>query len=219
MLMTNRPEWIAAVFGISLAGGVAVTLSTFSTPAELDYLLRRLGRFGAAVRAQRAEEGLRRHPDRAGAGDRRAEPGALQSAKYPFLRRLAMIGEAAPGHRSAGTTSWPAAATSRASWSRRRPRRCSRATPAVLFFSSGSTSKPKGILSAHRGVCIQMWRFRRMYGFGPEDHVRCWIGQRLLLVGQFRHGARRDARRRRCARAAADVRRRRGARADGRPSG
>jgi fatty-acyl-CoA synthase len=40
VLMTNRPEWIAAVFGTSLAGGVAVTLSTFSTPAELDYLLQ-----------------------------------------------------------------------------------------------------------------------------------------------------------------------------------
>src|SRR5689334_12616665 len=40
VLMTNRPEWISAFFGISLAGGVAVTLSTFSTPAELEYLLK-----------------------------------------------------------------------------------------------------------------------------------------------------------------------------------
>ncbi len=43
VLMTNRPEWIAAVFGTSLAGGVAVTLSTFSTPAELDYMLETSG--------------------------------------------------------------------------------------------------------------------------------------------------------------------------------
>ena len=40
VLMTNRPEWLAAVFGTSLAGGVAVTLSTFCTPPELDYLIR-----------------------------------------------------------------------------------------------------------------------------------------------------------------------------------
>ena len=39
VLMTNRPEWLSAFFGISLAGGVAVTLSTFSTSAELEYLL------------------------------------------------------------------------------------------------------------------------------------------------------------------------------------
>ena len=40
VLMTNRPEWLAATFGTALAGGIAVGLSTFSTPAELDYLLR-----------------------------------------------------------------------------------------------------------------------------------------------------------------------------------
>src|SRR3954452_7094932 len=40
VLMTNRPEWVAAVFGISLAGGVAVTLSTFSTPPELEYMVQ-----------------------------------------------------------------------------------------------------------------------------------------------------------------------------------
>src|ERR1700752_1225496 len=28
VLMTNRPEWLAAVFGVGLAGGVAATLST-----------------------------------------------------------------------------------------------------------------------------------------------------------------------------------------------
>ena len=49
VLMTNRPEWLAAVFGTSLAGGVAVTLSTFSTPSELDYLIRASARFSAAV--------------------------------------------------------------------------------------------------------------------------------------------------------------------------
>src|SRR6202008_1153638 len=40
VLMTNRPEYISAVFGVALAGGVTVSLSTFSTPAELEYLLQ-----------------------------------------------------------------------------------------------------------------------------------------------------------------------------------
>ena len=35
VLMTNRPEFLSAVFGIALAGGVAATFSTFSTAAEL----------------------------------------------------------------------------------------------------------------------------------------------------------------------------------------
>src|SRR5262249_14333311 len=40
VMMTNRPDWLSALFGVGLAGGVAVTLSTFSTPRELDYLLQ-----------------------------------------------------------------------------------------------------------------------------------------------------------------------------------
>ena len=96
-----------------------------------------------------------------------------------------MVGRAVAGHRSAGTSSWPRGHDE--------PRELVEATAAavqpsdaaVLFFSSGSTSKPKGILSAHRGVCIQMWRFRRMYGFGPEDHVRCWTANGFFWSGNF----------------------------------
>src|SRR5438552_3744478 len=40
IMMTNRLEWIAGVFGTALAGGVAVTISTFSTAPELDFMLR-----------------------------------------------------------------------------------------------------------------------------------------------------------------------------------
>ena len=40
ILMSNRPEFIASVFGIALAGGVVVALNTFATPAELDALLK-----------------------------------------------------------------------------------------------------------------------------------------------------------------------------------
>jgi acyl-coenzyme A synthetase/AMP-(fatty) acid ligase len=56
---------------------------------------------------------------------------------------------------------------------------------AVLFFSSGTTSKPKGIRSAHRGVTLQMWRFRRMFGFGPGDEVRCWTANGFFWSGNF----------------------------------
>ena len=74
VLMTNRPEWLSAFFGISLAGGVAVTLSTFSTSAELEYLTQRRKRCGAVVRAGGVEDGLRGRPIRAGAGDRQVRP-------------------------------------------------------------------------------------------------------------------------------------------------
>lgn len=184
VLITNRPEWLAAVFGTSLAGGVAVTLSTFSTPPELDYLIRASGvsallferkvlskDFAAVLAELEPEIGT-------------ARPGALESAKYPFLRRLAVLGEPVPG-----IEAWDEFLAS----GHGEPRELIEATAAgvlpsdaaVLFFSSGSTSKPKGVLSAHRAVCIQLWRFRRMYGFSPEDHVRGWTANGFFWSGNF----------------------------------
>ena len=60
ILMTNRPEWIAGVFGTALAGGVAVTISTFSTAPELDYMLQASGVSDPSVRRPRPQEELRR---------------------------------------------------------------------------------------------------------------------------------------------------------------
>src|SRR5438552_3195601 len=40
VLMTNRPEYLASLFGIALGGGVTVSLSTFATPVELEYMLQ-----------------------------------------------------------------------------------------------------------------------------------------------------------------------------------
>jgi len=177
VLMTNRPEWISAVFGISLAGGVAVTLSTFSTAAELDYLLQSSG-----VSVLLFERSVLRKDF----ATTLTELGAtsLSSTTYPYLRALAMIGEPVPGIQP-----WDDFLAA----GHAEPRELVEATaaavqpsdPAVLFFSSGSTSKPKGILSAHRGVCIQMWRFRRMYRFGPDDYVRCWSANGFFWSGNF----------------------------------
>jgi fatty-acyl-CoA synthase len=191
VLMTNRPEWIAAVFGTSLAGGVAVALSTFSTPSELDYLLR-----ASCISVLLFERTVMKkdfavvltelEPEMA-----KAAPGALASARYPFLRRLAMIGAAAPGPASdtGAIDTWEVFLAR----GQQEPRELVELTAAtaypgdgaVLFFSSGSTSKPKGILSAHRGVAIQLWRFRRMYQFGPDDNVRCWTANGFFWSGNF----------------------------------
>jgi fatty-acyl-CoA synthase len=184
VLMTNRPEWLAAVFGTALAGGVAVTLSTFSTLPELDYLIRT-----SAVSVLLFERGVLTKDFAAILAELEpatatSRPGALESAKYPFLRRLVLVGEPAPG-----IEAWDGFLAH----GEDEPRELVEATAAavlpsdaaVLFFSSGSTSKPKGILSAHRGVCIQLWRFRRMYGFSPDDHVRGWTANGFFWSGNF----------------------------------
>ena len=184
VLMTNRPEWIASVFGVGLAGGVAATLSTFSTPAELEHLVR-----ASAVSVLLLERRVLKKDFAAILTDLepqlgRAAAGQVSSLKFPFLRQLAMVGEG-PGQ--GAIESWPAfLAHGEAT-----PRELVDATtaavtpvdPGVLFFSSGSTGKPKGILSAHRAVTIQCWRWRRRLQLG--DDVRTLSANGFFWSGNF----------------------------------
>ncbi|CAI7974053.1 AMP-dependent synthetase and ligase [Frankia sp. Hr75.2] len=186
VLMTNRPEWISAVFGISLAGGVAVALSTFSTRSELDDLLRISGASvllleRSVLKKDFAAVLTELEPEIA-----RAEPGALESARFPFLRRVVVLGDGGP---TGAIETWEDFLAR----GRDEPRELVEATgaavqpsdTALLFFSSGTTSRPKGILNSHRGVAIQLWRFRRMYRFDPEDHIRCWTANGFFWSGNF----------------------------------
>jgi fatty-acyl-CoA synthase len=184
VLMTNRPEWISSVFGISLAGGVAVTLSTFSTQPELEYLLQASGvsvlLFERAVLKKDFGELLLSIEPEIG----RAQPGRLASTKLPFLRWLAVVGE---GGESGAVESWPRflarAQATPPTLIESRAATVKPADPAVLFFSSGSTGKPKGILSAHRGVTVQCWRWARMFGLG--DDVRTHTANGFFWSGNF----------------------------------
>ena len=92
VLMTNRPEFLAAVFGTALAGGVAATLSTFSTPAELDHLLA-----SSACHVLLMERAVLKKDFAAILTDlepaiANATLGALASPHFPFLRHIASVG-------------------------------------------------------------------------------------------------------------------------------
>lgn len=184
ILMTNRLEWVASAFGIALAGGVVTGLSTFSTAAELQYLLQASGvsvllferrvlkkDFGDMVRALVPEATT-------------MTPGALYSEAYPFLRHLVQVGDGdATGAiedwsgflaRGKGVTDDIIMATAATVMP---------ADPAVLLFSSGSTSRPKGIISAQRGVCVQLWRWARIYDM--KIGVRTWTSNGFFWSGNF----------------------------------
>ena len=193
VLMTNRPEWLQAVFGAGLAGAVAVPLSTFSTPAELEYLLQASG-----VTFLLFERTVLKKDFAAILGDLEPEvltasPGQLASLKFPFLRRLAAVGYApGSGAEKAGGAieSWSGflahgEATSRALVDATAAT-VMPANPGVLFFSSGSTSLPKGILGSHRSVAIQCWRWPRMLAL--QDDVRCWTANGFFWSGNFTMG-------------------------------
>ncbi len=190
ILMTNRPEFTSALFGTGLAGGVAVLLSTFSTPRELEHLLQVSGVSILLFERTVLKKDFAAILEELEPQIQTVAPGALAATKFPFLRRLAAVGPpgaAADSSSSGAIESWPdflahGEATSRALVEAT----AATVQPAhvgVLFFSSGSTSRPKGILGSHRSVAIQCWRWPRM--FAVKDDVRCWTANGFFWSGNF----------------------------------
>jgi len=184
VLMTNRAEFLSAVFGTALAGGVAAPLSTFSTLHELEYLAARSACSVFLFQRRVLKKDFAQMLCELEPAIRTAAPGHLASLRFPFLRHLAAVG---------GDTSGGAVETWEAFLARGRGVSLAQiearaatvypSDPGALFFSSGSTNKPKGILSAHRGVAIQLWRMRRQQGLG--DDVRTWTANGFFWSGNF----------------------------------
>ncbi len=187
ILMTNRPEYLAALFGIAMAGGVSVALSTFSTEPELDQLLAAadisvllfedavLNKDFAALLA-RLEPGLDA-----------ALPGAIASARYPYLRhRVRLDGiTGSSSHTPPSMESWTSfldrGATIADEVVEARSRAVCPTDAGGLFFSSGTTNLPKGILHTQRAFAIQWWRWPRVYCIG--EPARCWTGNGFFWSG------------------------------------
>lgn len=182
VLMTNRPEFLSAVFGTALAGGVSCTLSTFSTEAELDYLLGLCGCSVLLVERRVLKKDFCEMVAEFEPLVSEAGPGGLASTKLPFLKRIAAIG-GGPGMVEEwdaflrhGDSVAPATIAATAA-------SVSPADPGALFFSSGSTSKPKGIINSQRAMALQLWRLRRFFQTGSD--ARTWSANGFFWSGNF----------------------------------
>ena len=184
ILMTNRAEFLAAVFGTALAGGVAVPLSTFSTTSELEYLVATSACKVLLLERSVLAKDFAQMLCGIEPAIAQAAPGSLQSLTFPFLRHLAMVDSDQPlgaiecwdAFLARGFVISPEHVAARSAL-------VSPADPALLFFSSGSTGKAKGILSAQRGAAIQMWRMRRQQDLGAD--VRYWTANGFFWSGNF----------------------------------
>jgi fatty-acyl-CoA synthase len=189
VLMTNRPEFLASVFGIALAGGVTVTLNTFCTPSELDYLLKASCISVLLFENQVLKKDFASMLVELEPAIETAQPGSLLSGKYPYLRRLVHVDDLPTALRpTIGFQSWQdflrRGLTVPASQVELTAASVQPSDTGMLFFSSGTTSSPKGILHAHRAVAVQWWRWPRVMSVENGD-VRVWTANAFFWSGNF----------------------------------
>ncbi len=186
ILMTNRPEYIASVFGIALAGGVTVALDTFSTPSELDHLLKASGVELLIFEQQVMKKDFSAILAEMEPAIATAKLGKLVSQRFPFLRHLVAFGTGSTAQ-PAGVENWDDFLRSGDdipdSVIAARVATLTPADMATLFFSSGSTGLPKGILHNQRAVVLQWRRWPGAMGFSGA--IRAWTANGFFWSGNF----------------------------------
>lgn len=152
VVMGNRPEALAAIFGAALAGAVAAPMSTFSPRPELAHLV---GTCRATVVLTQSRLLGRRFGDDL----------AAIARDHPHLRRVAVLGEPSWDELVAGGEAGPGD---------RLDARAAAVTPddpALVIFSSGTTSEPKGMLHCHRSPSLQFWLQARVFARHPATRM------------------------------------------------
>ena len=182
LLASNRIEWLEIFFGAAALGATLVPFSTWSTAAELDFLLR-----DAKVDVLFA---MARQGDRDFAADlaglHAADPhvlprrvvlldsAALQGAPFESYARFAEgppLGELPPGTSA------------------------SAADPMVILYTSGSSNRPKAVPLDHYAVIENGFNIGERQGLLPSDRVLVSIplfwsyGIANALPATITHGA------------------------------
>jgi fatty-acyl-CoA synthase len=169
VLVYNRVEWVETCFGAAALGAVVVPLSTWSKPAELDFLLNdseavfliTVDRFGD----QDFAEGMRGLiPELA-----MLKPGErLRSARFPHLRGIVVIG-ADP---TAGATRYDDFTRIEPLASLPAPGAgASAADDGIILYTSGSSSRPKAVRLSQYGIIENGFNIGERQGLTPEDRV------------------------------------------------
>lgn len=158
LLLGNRPEFAAALFGAALAGALPIALSTFSTAAEMAVLLER-SQVGLVL-TQRTIAG-RSLPDLLA----EAVPGGT-----PFLRETVVLGGAPAGMRD-----WDdfLASGASADVARLRGREASvvGSDLGAAIYTSGTTDLPKGVVHYHSTLVSQFHWQAEIFGRYPGIRV------------------------------------------------
>lgn len=173
LLQANGAAFVECLFAIGILGAVAVPFSTWSTPAELAFLL-----VDSDVSLVLAQSTF-------GDRDMLAD---LQDACFSSGRDDLAAAILTPGPRGGfgedATTGLPAS-----DWTVRPE------DVAMILYTSGSTSRPKGVRLTQQGCAVNGFHIGQRQGLGPDDRVFLsaplfWsYGLANALPATFGHGA------------------------------
>jgi len=176
VLIENRLEWLEAVFGIAGIGAVAVPFSTWSKPAELEFLLA-----DSAVTALFAVDAF--------GGQNFAAALAAIAPKCPRLRLIVMLGgEIRPGW--VAYDEFVASGDTLTSGDGARPD-----NDCVVLYTSGSSARPKAVRLRHGALIENGFHIGERMRLGPDDRVLLtpplfWsYGAANALPATLTHGA------------------------------
>jgi fatty-acyl-CoA synthase len=160
LLAPNWPEWIAIAFGVWRCGGVLVPLNTLNRARELAHCLSH-----ADVQLLLAVRGFLRHDYVAAleeiAPGAATAPPPLHDARLPALREVVWLDGGLVGDGGLDDA-WPAVLG----------REVVDADAATIFFTSGTTAEPKGVVHVHRALCRAADDIAAVLGIEAED--RTW---------------------------------------------
>ncbi|MHA3792970.1 class I adenylate-forming enzyme family protein [Sphingomonas sp. YL-JM2C] len=175
LLIPNSVEYAQALFGVMLAGCVAVPLNTRHRAAELGYIIDHADIF-AILTSRHDEDPADLHA---------VLEEALRSAGSDGgRRRIALVRGEAPGI-ALGRRAFLRLGEAVTEAQVERVRRCVRVRdPALIIYTSGTTAHPKGCVLPHEAVTrgpVERARHRLSVG----DHDVTWAAGPLFHIGSL----------------------------------